>query len=183
MDIRIVDGRLTKDAEVKVNQTNGKQFLTFTLANNGFSKGEQTTTFFNVVSYNKHDIDNIANYKKGKLVVVSGRPNEVMTIKGNNTYLNRNIIAYNIEGGTYSISRENNAQTTTTYRDVAPTVTCEVPQIPPVSIANPVVAAPQVQPMQVNTAKPNMQQVHTQPTQQYEYQASISTTNDDDLPF
>ena len=176
MDIRIVDGRLTKDAEVKVNQTNGKQFLSFTLANNGFSRGEQTTTFFNVVSYNKHDIDNVDNYKKGKLVVVSGRPSEVMAIKGSNTYLNRNIIAYNIEGGTYSISKENTSQTTATYRDVAPTVTCEVPQtpqIPPVAIPNPVASTPQV----------NMTRAQVSTQTPYEYQASITSVNDNDLPF
>lgn len=187
MDIRIVDGRLTKDAEVKVNQSNGKQFLTFTLANNGFSKGTQTTTFFNVVSYNKHDVDNLANFKKGKLVVVSGRPNEVMTIKGSNTYLNRNIIAYNIEGGTYSVSKENGTQVTT-YKDVAPNVTCEVPQVqaPTVAATSPKVAeysavVNQSEP-QAQVHQPQAQPAYAAPT----YQAQIFTDNvntDDDLPF
>lgn len=180
MDIRIVDGRLTKDAEVKVNQTNGKQFLTFTLANNGFSKGEQITTYFNVVSYNKHDVDNLANFKKGKLVVVSGRPNEVMTIKGNNTYLNRNIIAYNIEGGTYSVSKDNATQVTS-YKDVAPNVTCEVPQVQPPTVA---VTSPRIttQVVEQTAIQPQMQPANSVPT----YQAQIFTDNvntDDDLPF
>lgn len=117
MDFRIVDGRLTRDSEVKIDKK-GREFLSFTLANNGFSAGAQTTTFFNVVSYNRHDIEKQPNYTKGKLVVVSGKPNESMTIKDNKTYLNRNIMAYSIEGGTY-ISKEETSGTTT-YHSVAP---------------------------------------------------------------
>ena len=117
MDIRIVDGRLTKDAEVRVNKTNNKKFLTFTIANNGYAKGEQTTTYFNVVSYNEFDVNRIESLTKGKLVVVTGKPNEVMTIKDNKTYLNRNIMAHNIEMGTPS---RDNTSTTTSYSDVAP---------------------------------------------------------------
>ena len=121
MNIRIVDGRLTKDAQVKTSKE-GRKYLMFTLANNTYTKGESVTTYFNVVSYNDYDIkchetDN--KFTKGKLFVVSGFPNEVMTIKDNKTYLNRNIIAHNIEAGTSS-SRETVQQETTSYRDVAP---------------------------------------------------------------
>lgn len=121
MNIRIVDGRLTKDAQVKTSKE-GRKYLMFTLANNTYTKGESITTYFNVVSYNDYDIkchetDN--KFTKGKLFVVSGFPNEVMTIKDNKTYLNRNIIAHNIEAGTSS-SRETVQQETTSYRDVAP---------------------------------------------------------------
>lgn len=145
MNIRIVDGRLTKDAQVKTSKE-GKKFLMFTLANNSFSRGETITTYFNVVSYNEYDVkcqetDN--KFSKGKLFVVSGFPNEVMTIKDNKTYLNRNIIAHNIEPGTFS-SKENTQQTnTTTYHDVAPvaTPTCETP-----SVEEPVVSKPVAQP-------------------------------------
>jgi single-stranded DNA-binding protein len=152
MDIRIVDGRLTKDAEVKTNKT-GVKFLSFTLANNRFANGEQTTTYFNVVSYNPYDVqkhENDKSYTKGKLVVVSGRPNEVMTIKDNKTYLNRNIIANSIEPGSYNVTKENGQQATT-YRDVAPApVTapaptvplCEAPRIPHPQVTVPPVASP-----------------------------------------
>ena len=178
MDIRIVDGRLTKDAEIKTNKS-GNKFLSFTLANNGFSQGEQTTTFFNVISYNNYDIqrqekDNF--YNKGRLVVVSGRPNEVMTIKDNKTYLNRNIIANSIELGSYSISKETTSNSnTTTYKDVAPiaTPTCEVPKAPVPQA--PVPQAPQV------AVEPQYKAVIEPKAQNY----PMSTTDDDDndLPF
>ena len=154
MNIRIVDGRLTKDAQVKVGKE-GKKFLMFTLANNSFSKGETVTTYFNVVSYNDYDVkchENDNKFSKGKLFVVSGFPNEVMTIKDNKTYLNRNIIAHNIEPGTPS-SKENSTQTTT-YHDVAPATTpvyetpsvdtpvVETPATPVFSVSTPVAETP-----------------------------------------
>jgi single-stranded DNA-binding protein len=164
MNIRIVDGRLTRDGEVKINQ-NGRKFLTFTLANNGFSKGAQTTTFFNVVSYNEHDIENSANFTKGKLVVVQGRPNEVMAIKDNKTYLNRNIIAYNIEPGTPNVSRENNQSEV--YHDVAPVPQVQAPQMPTCEV--PKVQAPTVSMENSKT---------TQPNKEFAF-----VNNVDDLPF
>lgn len=183
MNIRIVDGRLTRDAEVKVNQNTGKKFLTFTLANNGFSRGSQTTTFFNVVSYNAHDIEKIEDYKKGKLVIVTGRPDEVMTIKGNNTYLNRNIVAHNIEGTSYGAAKDNVQGQTTTYRDVAPVVaTCETPQT--VTVTSPQVNVNETVQVQKPSMQPEYSSVVNQP---YNYQAPQFTdeinNNDDDLPF
>lgn len=195
MDIRIVDGRLTKDAEVRVNKTNNKKFLTFTIANNGYAKGEQTTTYFNVVSYNEFDVNRIETFTKGKLVVVTGKPNEVMTIKENKTYLNRNIMAHNIEMGTPS---RDNTSTTTSYSDVAPVPgaaqtaavsapipTCEVPRVNAPTVASPTVAAVQAPvaqaPVMPKTAAPMPVNAPTAP-----YQASVNsgTPNvQDDLPF
>ena len=172
MDIRIVDGRLTRDAEVKTNHS-GTKFLSFTLANNGFAKGEQITTFFNVISYNPYDIQRQENdgfYNKGRLVIVSGRPSESMSIKDNKTYLNRNIIANSIELGAYSVNKENTA--TTTYKDVAPTPTltpmCETP-LPP---------KPQV----VQPPQPQVQQVQQTIPQKPTYSVSMDD-DDNDLPF
>lgn len=175
MDIRIVDGRLTKDAEVRVNKNNGKKYLTFSIANNGFSKGEQTTTYFNVISYNEHDISHVENLVKGKLVVISGKPNEVMTVRDGNTYLNRSIMAHSIEGGTYS-SNKDGASQVATYRDVAP-VSAQSP-----SYDSPHVVAPSAIPPRINTNMVNNE--NAQPV----YQAQInnnktSNNNDDDLPF
>lgn len=171
MDIRIVDGRLTKDAEVKTNKS-GVKFLSFTLANNRFANGEQTTTYFNVVSYNPYDVqkhENDKSYTKGKLVVVSGRPNEVMTIKDNKTYLNRNIIANSIEPGSYSVTKENGQQVTN-YRDVAPApVTAESPTVP-------VCEAPRAPQPQV--AMPTFTTASSEPQIM-----ATETTTDDDLPF
>jgi single-stranded DNA-binding protein len=194
MDIRIVDGRLTRDAEVRVNKTNNKKFLTFTIANNGFAKGEQTTTYFNVVSYNEFDVNRLETLTKGKLVVVTGKPNEVMTIRDNKTYLNRNIMAHNIEMGTFA--KETTTQVTS-YPDVAPlptaspniTVaapvpTCEVPQVPQPTVAAPTVATPTVTP----TPMPAMPQVPNVATSvasgPYEVHAQINIPDvTDELPF
>lgn len=146
MDIRIVDGRLTKDAEVKLNKTNGTKFLSFTIANNGFAKGMQTTTYFNVISYNEFDINRVESLTKGKLVVVSGRPNETISVKENNTYLNHSIMAHNIESGTPNQMRDNaNSQTTTVQerQNVKPPIpTAPQAEIP--AVATPVVTAPTV---------------------------------------
>lgn len=177
MDIRIVDGRLTRDAEVKTNSS-GTKFLSFTLANNGFAKGEQITTFFNVISYNPYDIQRQENdgfYNKGRLVIVSGRPSESMSIKDNKTYLNRNIIANSIELGAYSVNKENT--TTTTYKDVAPTPMCETPQPPKPQVAQPSVPTYQ-QPMPQVTQPQQVQQTAPQkPT------FNVSMDDDNDLPF
>jgi single-stranded DNA-binding protein len=172
MNIRIVDGRLTKDAQVKTSKE-GKKFLMFTLANNSFSRGETITTYFNVVSYNDYDVkcqetDN--KFSKGKLFVVSGFPNEVMTIKDNKTYLNRNIIAHNIEPGTFSSKETTQQTTTTTYHDVAPVTApiCETPEIP--------------QPVVETIEKPA---VSTEPTYTVSSPSVASQLVDapDDLPF
>lgn len=180
MDIRIVDGRLTRDAEVKTNHS-GTKFLSFTLANNGFAKGEQITTFFNVISYNPYDIQRQENdgfYNKGRLVIVSGRPSESMSIKDNKTYLNRNIIANSIELGAYSVNKENTA--TTTYKDVAPTPTptpmCETPLPPKPQVVQP----PQPQVQQTTPPQPQIQQTIPQkPT----YSVSMDDDSANDLPF
>ena len=176
MDIRIVDGRLTKDAEVKTNTKTGQKFLAISLANNGFVKGVQTTTYFNVISYDqhliqKHESENF--YTKGKLLIVSGRPSEVMTIKDNKTYLNRNILANSIELG-YIAKQENATQsTTTTYRDVAP-----IGNIPAPTCEIPVVSQPQVSTPSVAVTSPT---VNVVPTPAPSFNDVPST--DDDLPF
>ena len=170
MNIRIVDGRLTKDAQVKVGK-DGRKFLLFTLANNSFSKGEAITTYFNVVSYNDYDVkchESDNKFSKGKLFVVSGFPNEVMTIKDNKTYLNRNIIAHNIEIGTPTSSKENTQQTNS-YHDVAPVSTpvCDTPAVFETSVET-----PSVTPV-------------TQPTFSVEQPSSVAKTmvnEPDDLP-
>ena len=192
MDIRIVDGRLTRDAEVKVNKTNNKKFLTFTIANNGYAKGEQTTTFFNVVSYNEFDVNRLETFTKGKLVVVTGKPNEVMTIKENKTYLNRNIMAHNIEMGNFA---KDPASQTTSYSDVAPVPTanpsitpqmptCEAPRVATPTVATPTVATPVINtaPASPTPQAPNMASAVT--SGPYEVYAQAPITNvEDELPF
>jgi single-stranded DNA-binding protein len=177
MNYRIVDGRLTKNAEVRVNKNNGKKFLSFTLANNGFARGEQITTYFNVISYNDYDISRPEAFTQGKLVVVTGRPDEVLTVKDGKTYLNRNITAYSIETGTPTGVKEN---ATTTYRDVAPAPVSQqiVPQAP-------MCETPQMAVVSAPTAPTVATPVLTNPTSQTNigqtYQAKAYDV--DDLPF
>ena len=178
MDIRIVDGRLTKDAEIK-KTTNGIKYLSFTLANNGFAKGEKVTKFFNVVSYDPYTISRQENdkfYNKGKLVVVSGRSDESLSIKDSKTYLNRNIIANSIELGTYSSSNkeENQEQKQTYYRDVAPAVPNAAPAVPTVEYVPPTPTfTTQIEQPYIPTVEaPFMQQ-----------QTNGTPDMDDDLPF
>lgn len=138
MNTRIVDGRLTRDAEVKQNSSKGKPFLSFVLANNSFFNGSAVTTFFNVITYNEHYIENASQFTKGKYIMVQGMSNEVMTIKDNKTYLNRNIIAYHIDA--YSNNQDKNKDKTQVYHDVAPsTPTCEKPELPSVEAPLPYV--------------------------------------------
>ena len=114
MNIRTVDGNLVEDAKVLTNKS-GKKYLSFRIANNDFEKGQKVVTYFNVASYNdyaiqKHETEN--HYSKGKLVVVVGKPEENMTQKGDKMYLNRSILAYNIQLGTFASTKsENNEQT------------------------------------------------------------------------
>lgn len=190
MDIRIVDGRLTKDAEVRLNKTNGTKFLSFTIANNGFAKGVQTTTYFNIISYNEFDISRAESLTKGKLVVVSGRPNESITKKDDNTYLNRSIMAHNIESGTPNQVKEATTVTTTVQNDslgaTTPQVKVTTPyvatcEIPPVAV--PVVSQPSVTVPSVNTHVTT-----NQPESSGAFQASVGNptmpnVNVDDLPF
>lgn len=129
MDIRIVDGRLTRDAEIKKNPKNGLTFISFTLANNQYVNEQEVTTYFNVVSYNDFYCKHPEKYLKGKHVIVNGLPSENITVKNGKTYLNRNIIAYNINPGISTVIKETNNQINT-YHDVAPaTPTCEVPEV------------------------------------------------------
>ena len=141
MDIRTIDGRLVKDAEVKTIASTGKKFLAFSVANNDFVKGEKITTYFSIVSYNEFDINRADKLKKGTALIITGKPNEEITTKDNNCYLNRRIIADRIEyaiiGGNNS---ENNQQTVNTYRNVAPIT----PSTPTVEVNNPVVEQPYI---------------------------------------
>lgn len=181
MDIRIVDGRLTKDAEVKTSKNNGRQFLSFTLANNGYFKNEQITTYFNVISYDKDTIEQYEKYSKGTYVIVNGRPNESMSIKDSKTYLNRNIIAYNVTRSASASNRNENNQTAN-YRDVAPAV----PSVDMPSVNIPTCEAPvMVAPVQTTAPKVN----ENAPIYSAEVPSMSSTAPqasknyDDDLPF
>lgn len=191
MNIRTIDGRLTKDAEIRTNKNTGNKYLFFSIANNAYVREEQVTTYFNVISYDEHDIENVAKFTKGKVVLVIGKANEVMTIKDGNTYLNRSIMACHIELFFYALGKDNSSQAVT-YKDVIPasvetevqyqnntTVVPAVNQMPvnPQPTPQPIerfVSQPVSQP----TPQPVSQVVNPAPT----YQAQMPY-NPDELPF
>ena len=195
MDIRIVDGNLVKDAEIRTSKS-GSKYLSFTLANNAFINQERVPVYFNVVSYDTRLIDRQLTsenkpFTKGKAVVVTGRPNETMTVKDGKAYLNRNLVAINIESHNFGQKKEETNDGV--YHSVAPVV--ETPQAPrPVAsvtpvqapvygtsfsepsnrYANPVVEAPTM---------PMPSQVMNEIVNPTVDTPSLSPNVDDDLPF
>ena len=70
MNLVCLIGRLTKDPELKTTQ-NGKSVVTFSLAVDGFKKGE--TDFIDCVAWNK-TAENLAKFKKkGEQIAITGR--------------------------------------------------------------------------------------------------------------
>ena len=184
MKILIVDGRLVRDAEIKVSKTTGNRFLKFTIANNTYSNGQENTTYYNVISYNEDDIARYAKFVKGKLLVITGTPNEDYTVKEDKVYINRNIKAYNIEYGTFSYNRENTQEPTQNVS--VPTIdmqmrTPEVPKYTAPSVASPVPNIP-AQPVQERIVR-----TEEITSNAYEYAAHMPPTTSmpyvDDLPF
>ena len=75
MDIRIVTGRLGKDAEVK-SRDNGSKYLSYSLAvDNRKSNGEKETTWFNCTQnvYGDGGAKLTEHLKKGVQVLLVGR--------------------------------------------------------------------------------------------------------------
>lgn len=173
MDIRIVDGRLGKDAEIKTNQQ-GTEYLSFTLANNSFVRGKEETKWFNILSFEPriialHRTHNL--FVKGKAVAVTGQSDESISTKNNNIYLNRTIVANRIDlmsfgsaektqqNGTVQGTVTNVPQQAEPARPVPPAVvpTCEVPPVPMPQAPQPMMApAPQVAPAPMPQAQPMM---------------------------
>lgn len=181
MDYRTVDGRLVADAEVKTNKA-GRKYLSFRLANNGFKRGEQTTTFFNVASYNeyaiqKHEQENF--YSRGKLVVVIGESDESMSEYNGKMYLNRSILAYNIQLGQFDSRKDDEKQPKKVYRDVAPAIsapTCEVPAVAQPQVEIPAVAVSPAVEVPMPAPAPAPMPVTPQA-------ATAAPQIEDDLPF
>lgn len=143
MDIRIVDGNLVKDAEVKTSK-NGSQYISLLLANNTFVNQTRTAIYFNVVSYDTRLIERELSEKKkllkGRPIVVTGRPSENITVKDGTGYLNRNIIAISIESHGFESKKEDGSNGT--YHTSAP-ITSVAAAVP--TVEQPAVTAPSVQ--------------------------------------
>lgn len=72
MQLHIVDGRLGKDAEVKVDK-NGRSYARFSLANRVFKNGEEETVWYDVMSYDETVVTKQAPHmKKGSYIFVTG---------------------------------------------------------------------------------------------------------------
>lgn len=68
----LVDGRLGRDAELRVS-ANGRKYVSFSLANNTHVKNEDKTTWYDVTCFDPNTVENRLEYlKKGKLIFVSG---------------------------------------------------------------------------------------------------------------
>ena len=91
----IVQGRLTKDAEVRQSK-NGNTFVTYTVANNPYTPNGVKTNFYDCIQSG-----NLSWLKKGMLVVVEGAPdfNEYTDKDGNKRRNFRiNVSALSAEG-------------------------------------------------------------------------------------
>lgn len=185
MNYRTVDGNLVEDAKVLTDKQ-GKEYLAFRIANNDIERGQKVVTYFNVVSYNDYAVQvhkTEKKYSKGRYAVIVGKPKENMTQKGDKMYLNRDVLAYNVQLGGVSKS-ENNEQTT--YRDVAPapvSPTCEAPRVAQPQVATPTVSVtPQVEtPVQATVQTP-VYAVET-PVAAPQVNANTIPNIEDDLPF
>jgi single-stranded DNA-binding protein len=172
MDIRIVDGRLGKDAEIKTNQQ-GTEYLSFTLANNSYVRGKEETKWFNILSFEPriialHRTHNL--FVKGKAVAVTGQSDESISTKNNNIYLNRTIVANRIDlmsfgsaektqqNGTLQGNVNNVPQQAEPARPVPPAAvpTCEVPPVPMPQAQPMMPPTPQVAPAPMPPTQPMM---------------------------
>lgn len=110
-------GRLGRDAQVMTSK-NGKEFLTFTMANTKGKKNDQKTFWFDVVSFSPNNFSNLIQYlTKGSNVFVSGDyEDELYQGPDNVTRIRRRIYLEHIEfvstgtasasGTTHNVSEE-----------------------------------------------------------------------------
>ena len=95
MKIITFDGRLGKDATVKVGKS-GKKFLSFTVANNSFYEGQQRVDWFDVACFDPYLVGrftdengNVRLLKKGTYVIITGTVNSAVNTGSNgNMYIN-----------------------------------------------------------------------------------------------
>ena len=97
MKIITFDGRLGRDATVHTAK-NGRQFISFTVANNSYSGGQQRVDWFDVVCYDPYVIENSTKYlTKGTFVIITGTINSTINVRGNDMFINHNVNAINID--------------------------------------------------------------------------------------
>ena len=163
MQLLIVDGRLGKDAEVKVSQ-NGDKYLKFSLANRVYKNGKEDTVWYDVITSDVRFLNKLPEHlKKGSYVIVTGHLDVTVRTVDSKIFTNLTVRANSIEfgGGTKKNEDENSNVTPT-----APT--------------------PQVSIVDVTTTNEPPQGVFTPPANVTATPApNVGLTDDgeDDLPF
>lgn len=155
-------GRIVADAEKQVT-SNGREYLTFRLANNEFadpkdSDGKQTPYWFRVTSWEAKHINLTKYLTKGKPVIIIGDyKDSIYESKNTGKWeISRDIIADSINFVEGSASNNGTQPSTTQKNDAAP----------------------------VNTTKTTIPQVTSTPVTPQVIMTNTSNSNDDDeLPF
>lgn len=155
-------GRIVADAEKQVT-SNGREYLTFRLANNEFadpkdSDGKQTPYWFRVTSWEVKHINLTKYLTKGKPVIIIGDyKDSIYESKNTGKWeISRDIIADSINFVEGSASNNGTQPSTTQKNDAAP----------------------------VNTTKTTIPQVTSTPVTPQVIMTNTSNSNDDDeLPF
>ena len=168
MKIITFDGRLGKDATVKVGKS-GKKFLSFTVANNSFYEGQQRVDWFDVACFDPYLVGrftdengNVRLLKKGTYVIITGTVNSAVNTGSNgNMYINHNVNATFID-------RPNVGPSSDYQKTEANTE--DVPQVS-VYTAN------------TQTQKVEQPVPQAQPSYAPAYSSPVDVENGDDLPF
>lgn len=175
MKTLIIDGRLGADAEIRQTKT-GRSYVRFSLANSGYSNGQNTTEWYDVTSFDESIINNrIKVLKKGSYVIVAGTPRtDVNVDKTNKVWVNQYVNAFSVELGA-SGKRESNGDSGM-VKDGGSTYTGGTPSEAYSAHSN--VSAPSVATVQRTPSAP-------QPSIQEQAPSTMFNTNDgdDDLPF
>ena len=115
-----IDGRLGRDAEVKVSPK-GDKYVKFSVANTMKIGGKEDTIWFNVVSFDPRVIERQFEYlKKGSGVYVSGPLTVSFNIKEGKPYLNYDIRANAIEFPSIG-KKPDNVETNSTFTSTVQT--------------------------------------------------------------
>lgn len=107
-----LDGRIGKDAERRRTEK-GKEYIHFSVANNSYSGGKETTEWFEVSCYDPYVVENRVKYlTKGKYVIINGDINTSVTVKNGKIYLNQYITANSIDTPSFGSRKEEEDDTT-----------------------------------------------------------------------
>lgn len=91
MNKLLIEGRLGKDAEVR--ETNGKKFLSMTIAENQLVGKEKKTFWYDVLCFNYNE-KLVQYYKKGSVLFITGQvTSDIETGKDGVTRCRRKIVA------------------------------------------------------------------------------------------